>query len=156
MCAAIVGYAEYFGVGDAAPADVLGGLEHNKSFAGCGKSPPRGDAGRAGPHDDGVDPAGAGNLGGGRRARCCDSRRGCKRRGGRKERSAGQISHLGAQALGASRFSTERVPGMSKFFFIIIAVTLSPIDGAPFTSAPMERPRSLSISSTPRMRMASP
>src|SRR5262249_30315093 len=31
-----------------------------------------------------------------------------------------------AQALGASRFSTERVPGMSKFFFIIIAVTLSP------------------------------
>src|SRR5204863_2245515 len=31
VCAAIVGYAEYFGVGDAAPADVLGGLEHNKS-----------------------------------------------------------------------------------------------------------------------------
>jgi len=94
MSTAIVGYAESLGIGNAAPADLIRGLEHDKLFAcGC-KSPPGGDAGGAGAHDDDIGPAGARHLGCRRRARRCKRRRGRQGRGGGgKERSAAQTFH---------------------------------------------------------------
>jgi len=99
MGAAIVGYAESLGIGNAASADLIRGLEHDKLFA-CGrKPPPGGDAGGTRPHDDGIDPAGARHLGCRRGARRCKRGRGRQDRGGGgEEGSTAQTSH-GAQGV---------------------------------------------------------
>src|SRR5262249_54954974 len=133
--AAIVGHAEQPGVGDAAPAGLLGRLEQGVAFARRAKPPRGGDAGGAGPDDDGIDRAGARNLGrqrGWRLARRRQYRPRGGSGGGGKERAAAQTFHGRWRRSGVWR-DLPRKPARTRQIFSV-PLARSPCAG---TDAPL-------------------
>src|SRR5262249_19856466 len=113
------------GVGDAASADLVSGLQHDKALARRRKSPPGRDARSAGAHDDGINPARARYVREGRRTDSKCAPGGKRRARGGKKRSPAQDSHGCVWVLRLAKSIMEGVLRTREIFFIIRVLALS-------------------------------